>query len=493
MLAETLSTRAAPLVEAPANDVQWLIDNAEAYREFADAIARAQESICISQLAFDADCLVYALDGQGIRLLDALVDASARGVTVRIVLNESFLLDTATALRKALRRAGATDIEVRGVSCFPRLLHAKMLIVDEREAFVIGSPFVNGYWDDNDHRPDDARRPARELGGRPLHDVSFRVAGPACDAMLAFFEELWSDVAVQGERRGRALDSVVTNGVSIRTTLPRNASALRPDGEREILGAMLDGISRAREFIYLEHQYLCSRRVVAALARALALHPSLEIVALLNQNADVTAYRVWQRDRLAMHGLLDHPRVGLFALWSRAPADDGRVALNQVFVHSKILVVDDAWATAGSANVDGVSLHSYGADFKSRLGERIFRHTRNIDLNVVLDAAIDPALVEPIVSLREALWAEHLPADNQPAASGLARWRAVAQVNQEQLSSGAREELHAGTFILPFCTSAYPVEQLAELGVRENDVDLRFNPGWLEVHCSPNWIRNMFA
>ena len=58
------------------------------------------------------------------------------------------------------------------MSSFPRLLHAKLVIVDNQEAFLLGSPFVNGYWDDEQHQPVDARRPLRELGGRPIHDLS---------------------------------------------------------------------------------------------------------------------------------------------------------------------------------------------------------------------------------------------------------------------------------------------------------------------------------
>ena len=43
---------------------------------------------------------------------------------------------------------------------------------------------------------------------------------------------------------------------------------------------------------------------------------------VLNQNPDVTAYRRWQNARLAESGLLAHPRVGVFALWSARGAAD---------------------------------------------------------------------------------------------------------------------------------------------------------------------------
>ncbi len=135
-----------------------------------------------------------------------------------------------------------------------------------------------------------------------------------------------------------------------------------PAGATEILDVILDGIASARSLIYIEHQYLSSRPVVAALTAALERHSDLELIIVLNQNPDITAYRRWQNVRLAEAGLLTHPRVGVFALWSAAGGERGTL-LNQVFVHSKVLTIDDRWASVGSANLDGVSLHSYGDDF----------------------------------------------------------------------------------------------------------------------------------
>ena len=402
MLREALApiTASALDIADDTHQVEWLIDNDAAYSAMIDAITGARCSVCISQLAFDADCVAYGPHDTSVRLFDAVVAAHMRGVVVRIVLNESLLVDTVTPLRKAFALAGASAIEVRGVSCFPKLLHSKLLLVDNDDAFLIGSPFVNGYWDDAQHAPSDARRPMRELGGRPLHDLSVRFNGPACEGLLSFFEELWSDWT--GHRSSRALHSQPTNGVAVACTLPSRVSVNREEGCTEILDAMLNGISRARSLLYLEHQYLSSRRVVSAIADALRRSPSLDVVAVLNQNPDVTAYRVWQKDRLAEYGLLSHPRVGLFTLWSRETTDQ-IIALNQVFVHSKVIIVDDTWGTIGSANVDGVSLHSYGADFKTRLGERIFRHVRNIDLNLVIDGDQEPALRDSLGELRRSL------------------------------------------------------------------------------------------
>ena len=477
---------------------EWLVDNEEAYNGFLAAIRRARRSVCITQLAFDADCEAYASDGSSVRLLDELVNAwRTHALDVRILLNATLLVDTARPLRAALAGMNASGIQVRGVSRFPQLLHAKVMIIDDREAFLIGSPFVNGYWDDSAHLPDDARRPMRELGGRPLHDLSVRLEGSIVTELQSEFETLWScgadEVSPPTETSRPAAPPAVGGSARVRLTTPRRLTANPRDARAEILPAMLRGIGSAGELLYIEHQYMSSRRVVRALTDALARHPQLEVIALVNQNPDVTAYRGWQNQRLAESGLGAHPRFGLFALWSSG-VTDGVIALNQVFVHSKVIVADDRWATFGSANIDGVSLHSYGADFRSALGERIFRNVRNVDLNVELRAD-DDAIAGSITELRTKLWREHLGElpESRPRDGWLRHWRERAATNIAMLN-GTASMTTSGPLILPYSTAPTPAGQLESLGIaRRAELDLRFHPSWLEVYCSPNWIRNMFA
>ena len=492
------ATARAAAPERAESTAEWLVDNEVAYEAVIAAIRRARRSVCLSQLAFDADCEAYSCEKPPVRLLDALVEAwRAHDLDVRILLNATLLVDTAAPLRKALAQKHASAIQVRGISRFPQLLHAKLLTIDDHEAFLLGSPFVNGYWDDSSHRPVDARRPARELGGRPLHDLSVRLRGPVVADVQAAFEELWNQGS-GGEGAPRMIQEdsprEPRTAAASRVRLTTPARGRDNGGRTEILPAMLRGIVGARELLYIEHQYMSSRRVVAALANALERAPQLEVIALVNQNPDVTAYRGWQNQRMAESGLAAHPRFGMFALWSSS-AIDGRLALNQVFVHSKVITADDRWATFGSANIDGVSLHSYGADFRSRLGRRIFSGVRNFDLNVEMGGESEGADAS-IVELRTSLWNEHLgmvPAI-RPHEGWLELWRKRAAENIAALSDWTGGASDSRTFVLPYSIAPTPQGQLRALGVRDRkELDLRFRPSWLEVHCSPNWIRNMFA
>lgn len=503
-MASEARTFSRPLVEAaPSDRPEWLIDNADAHAAVVSAIRRARESIWISQLALDTDCMAYEVDDAdgSTTIVSELLAASRRGVHVRVLLNASLLLDTAQPLRAHLGMVGADTrrFRVRGVSRFPQLLHAKLVIVDCEIALLIGSPFANGYWDDPRHAPVDARRPMRELAGRPVHDVSTQIAGPAVVTLGATFAALWNeaDDVMDGDEE----DLVVSGHPAALADSPMRIVRTAPgDGPMEMLPALLEGIAGAEWLVYVEHQYLSARPVVDALARALARHRTLEVVVLLNQNPDVTAYRGWQNARLRESGLLEHPRVGLFTLWtSAADANDRRRRLNQVFVHSKIVAIDDRWLLVGSANLDGVSLHSYGDDFSSRLGRRIFRDVRNFDVGAVIDAE-DADAAEPVRSLRARLWTEHLGSavreiGARPAEGWLPLWRSVARRNAAELGKGRRAHLLDGPFILSYSTRPTPLAQLADVGVvfAPESLQLCFAPSWLEVHCSPNWIRNLFG
>ncbi|HEX5438306.1 MAG TPA: phospholipase D-like domain-containing protein [Gemmatimonadaceae bacterium] len=514
--------------------VEWLIDNAEAYAGVLRAIRAARQSVWISQLAFDADCVFYASEAGHERagapavnrdtiLAETLLAVAANApVDIRILLNATILLNTARPLRRffteKVRAQGtmAGRIRVRGVRRFPNFLHLKMVIVDGRQAFLLGSPFVNSYWDDARHPPVDTRRPMRELSGRPLHDVSLRVAGGAVRCLERVFAELWDearphatagtgDGAAEPPSRVHSGRAPQSEAVRVVRTMPRRVLSHAPGGVTDILDALLDGIDRARSLIYIEHQYLTARPVVAALVSALDRRPELELVIVLNQNPDLTAYRGWQNARLEESGLLEHPRAGVFTLWSAAPSERraGVTALNQVFVHSKVVTVDDAWAMVGAANLDGLSLHSYGDDFTGRLARWIFRHVRNFEVSVVVRDEVQRTPGRGTVAdLRTRLWSEHLalPARTlarRPLRGWLHLWRARAGANVAALSGGAdlvggHPRMHG--FALPYSTRLTPVRQLADLGVRVDParLDVRYDPGWLEAHFSPGWVRNMF-
>ncbi len=540
--------RARELHDPSGTRTEWLIDNAEAYGPMLESLRRARRSVHIAQLAFDADCAAYSggsragVPSRDAVLADALVElAAGDGPEIRILLNATWILNTARPLRKyfAARGVPARKIDVRGMSRFPHFMHAKLVLIDEHEAFLLGSPFVNSYWDDGGHIPFDARRPLRELGGRPLHDVSMRLRGPVVRDFEAMFESVWRSSGDGRRKAARVVDaaaaftapSTPVAGTRLVCDAPDGVIPSAPARAMHMLAELLSGIARARNFIYIEHQYLTSRPIAAALATALRVEPELEIIIVLNQNPDLTAYRAWQNAQLTERGLLAHPRVGVFSLWSADvhPELSGVMGISQLFIHSKVMIVDDEWAAVGTSNLDGVSMGDYGDDFRGAVGRRVFRGVRNVEANVIIDAqdahdvsrgrdrpVVHEAERHTIVELRERLWREHLGEHRRalrtrPDGGWLAAWRAAAAENVRTLASpnpvgtghtGAGRAPasadHAGPHmvghVLPYSTRAFPGQQLAELGIDVcgDSLELCYDPTWLSVHASPHWIRNIF-
>ncbi|MEP7065230.1 MAG: phospholipase D-like domain-containing protein [Gemmatimonadota bacterium] len=504
------------------NQTDWLIDNAAAYAPLLESLRNARRSIHIAQLAFDPDCAAYSSDSSSrdAVIAETLIErATNEGPEIRILLNASWMLNTARPLRKFFAARGvAKRIEVRGMSRFPHFMHAKLVLIDQREGFLLGSPFVNSYWDDGSHIPFDARRPLRELGGRPLHDVSMRLRGPIVRDLDTMFASLWRSC---GERKGRVLPSgatpapppASTSGAGTRLVCdaPDGVFPGVPNHAMHMLAELLAGIARARHCIYIEHQYLTSRPIAAALATALRLVPGLEIIIVLNQNPDLTAYRAWQNTQLTERELLAHPRVGVFSLWSTGPHPElgGVTGISQLFIHSKVMVVDDEWAAVGTSNLDGVSMGDYGDDFAGALGRRVFRGVRNVEVNIIIDAqdahdvsrgrnrpVVHEGEARTIAELRERLWHEHIGAPRpalrrRPEGGWLAMWRAAAAENVRALSG---DEPRILGHLLPYSVRAFPSQQLADIGVdvRSDKLELCYDPTWLSVYASPHWIRNIF-
>jgi len=494
--------------------VDLLTDTRDALEKITAASAKATRSIWIAQLAFDADCVAHPNGVPAESTLLETLAAAARRLTpdgtpldVRIVLNGGLLLDTSPALRRAIAALGAgANVQVRTVKAFPQVMHAKVLVVDAADAFVMSASFVNGYWDGARHAPSGASDAGLGVTDRPLHDVAVGLRGTAVAPLAEWFEDLWNGAAASEARAGQPSTRAPSTespaagpcAVTILRTMPNDRSG--HGGRTEILDAYLDAIDGARSCIYLESQYFSSRPIARAVRAALDRQPDLELIVVLNQNPDITAYRAWQDARLAEHRLLDHPRAGIFALWSTAPSlrAPGRAEITQVFVHSKVAVIDDAWATLGTANLDGASLHAYGDDFARWPGRRLFAGSRNYDVNVALLDGVDgewPAGVA--ASLRRRLWSRHLgmaegALAQRPAGGWLSLWRAHAADNVRRLAAGGQPPPTGRA--LPYVPHAHPRAQLRALGidVETAGLDLRFDPSWLDVRWNAGWVKKMF-
>jgi phosphatidylserine/phosphatidylglycerophosphate/cardiolipin synthase-like enzyme len=303
------------------------------------------------------------------------------------------------------------------------VLHTKMVIADGQRATVLGSPYSQRYFDDPLHVIDNPERGNNTSD--IVHDVSVGFVGPVVRDLYETFRVYWNEDQTPGDRipslpadqvappQTSGTDGVVKAQV-VRTLSESRFSFLDGTSEKGILESYLRAFGAAERFIFLENQYFTDAIVADALTRVLQDKPDLELIFLLNIKPDVLFYPGRQARLLKPIRAVDPDRVGVFTRWSYDHAHP-RPWVAPVYLHSKTAVVDDKWATIGSANLDGLSL-----DRNVILSPLAFGDTTAAELNVtILEGTPGASGMGPAERLRRRLWAEHLGilgTDGQPNA-----------------------------------------------------------------------------
>lgn len=274
--------------------------------------------------------------------------------------------------------------------------HQKIVVIDDRVAFSGGLDLAVRRWDTPAHDPDDVRRRDKYgLRYHPFHDVQIAVSGPAAAELGAIARERWRRAGggdlpdtsgVVGDAwppslRPDAVDALV----EIAVTLPAVDAGEEPRLEvARSIAAMLES---ARRWVYVENQYFACHDL------------ALRLKALLDDPAGPEVVMVAPT---CCSGWLEQKTMGLLRRRFLATVRSGRHAAErfralapvvgdaEVFVHAKVLVVDDAFARVGSANW---STRSMALD---------------TECDVTLVAGGRVADAAAVASLRNRLLAEHL-------------------------------------------------------------------------------------
>lgn len=368
------------------NAVRPLVHGATYFAELLRAIRaqRAGDLLLFTDWRGDPD---ERLDGPGSEIGTVLREAAERGVIVKGLVWRSHLdrFQFSEAenrhLGDAIEAGGGEfllDMRVR-----PGGSHHQKFVVLRHPgrpeldvAFLGGIDLCHNRNDDATHRGDpQPLRIAAAYGPRPpWHDLQLAIRGPAVGDVEACFRERWEDPApltrsplvrlrelVHGEdTEADPLPSQTpdpapggTAAVQVLRTYPNRLLRgydFAPDGERSIARGYRKALRRARSLIYLEDQYLWSPRVVECFAEALSAHPDLRLIAVVpafpEQDGRLTlpmnlVGRVTALDRLREAG---GDRVGVYAPENHAGTP--------VYVHAKVCVIDDVWASVGSDNVN---------------------------------------------------------------------------------------------------------------------------------------------
>ncbi|TWH09688.1 phospholipase D-like domain-containing protein [Rhodococcus rhodochrous] len=276
--------------------------------------------------------------------------------------------------------------------------HQKILVVDDSIAFCGGIDMTVDRWDTPDH-PDRSKYRREPSGKRygPWHDVTTAVDGDAARALGDQARARWK--AATGEE----LDPVpepepiwpddlepTLHGVDvgIARTLPAYDGK---DGVHEIEALYLSVIEKARHTLYLESQYLASRRIADALAERLQEPDGPEIVVVIPRNAEGWLERKAMDGarRALLHMLWEADVHGRFAAYYPVTAGG-----EPIYVHAKVVVMDETLLRIGSSNLNNRSM---GFDTECDLA--------------IESAEPGDAVGRAAVELRNILVAEHLDVD----------------------------------------------------------------------------------
>ncbi|HSN96941.1 MAG TPA: phospholipase D-like domain-containing protein, partial [Candidatus Nanopelagicales bacterium] len=302
--------------------------------------------------------------------------------------------------------------------------HQKTVVVDGRVGFCGGMNIKENDWDTREHRVFEPRRSAfsrpaaaralvAEGGARPdhppRHDFMARVEGPAVAHLEENFRERWNRLVAE---RPESPEATPVEPPSPEP--PAGGSQVQvvrtmPGGERGILDVYLRAVAAARRLIYIEDQYFRSTRVSDAIAEALRASPDLAVVVLTAERqardllAGGWAHECFSRIQREV------PHFELYTLRVSARDRDGRIVMEDVDNHAKLLIVDDRFLMVGSCNVN----------------DRGFEYEGEIDV-----AVADADLARQV---RVNLWREHL--EDDPRLDGeigrdLAVWREHAERNR---------------------------------------------------------------
>ena len=221
-------------------------------------------------------------------------------------------------LGEAIERAGGEVLLDQRVR-FGGSHHQKLVVIRHRDeperdvAFAGGIDLCHSRRDDETHRGDpQAVQMSKQYGDHPpWHDVQLRVQGPVVGALDTTFRERWNDPApldmlspiawLEDKLRGADLKPgplpeqppdpppCGPHAVQVLRTYPdaHFEYDFAPHGERSIARGYSKAVRRARRLIYLEDQYLWSKRVADLFARALADNPELHLVAVVPRHPDV--------------------------------------------------------------------------------------------------------------------------------------------------------------------------------------------------------------
>lgn len=400
----------------PAEKVGFIVDGADYYRALNEVLPQAEKRIWIIGWDFDPDILLEPLksDRKLGDYLHSIAEAKPE-LEIRILVWAMGPIYSGKSL-KLFSESGWSShprIQLRFDSRHPLRgsHHQKIVVIDDRLAFVGGIDLTARRWDDQTHSVNNPLRVSPDgTPYDPVHDLQAAVTGDAARDLGDLVRRRWARAT--REKHSRATvdgelwpDSVTPalSGCQVALSLTEPGLGRRRRSKRQAMQLTLDALWSAHRHIYMETQYLAFFGVADCLCRRLEEKDGPEIVIVLTRASHGFLEKVvmgGNRDRLIRRLKRSDIHGRLRVTYPVVPKPDG--GEQDVLIHSKLLVIDDRFVRIGSSNLNN---RSEGLDTEADIG---------------IEAGSE-GCASSIAGLRNRLLAEHLDASEAAVQEAIAR------------------------------------------------------------------------
>lgn len=365
------------------NLVRPLIHGATYFAELHDAVERMTAGDLLLFVDWRGDPDEKLTERPGSEVAEVLGQAARRGVCVHGLIWRSHLDRLQFSAEE--NRHLDEDIDAAGGCCLldTRVRaggshHQKFVVLrhpgrpELDVAFLGGIDLCHSRRDDANHAGDPQRQPMAPIYGDrpPWHDVQLAIKGPAVADVETVFRERWDDPQPGTRNPIHRIADLLRHdnnhkkelppqlpppppagdqSVQLLRTYPRRRPGypFAPNGERSVARGYIKALRRAQHLIYLEDQYLWSAEVAGWIAEALRNRPTLHLIAVLPHFPDqdgraLPPNLVGRHSALSLIHAAAPDRVGIYGIENAAGTP--------IYVHAKVCIIDDTWATTGSDN-----------------------------------------------------------------------------------------------------------------------------------------------
>jgi phosphatidylserine/phosphatidylglycerophosphate/cardiolipin synthase-like enzyme len=332
------------------------------------------DALYISGWTFYSDLIIDTT--QNIKLIDMLKNAVAQGVDVRILIwvepyliKQRFAPQQSNNLEQTVRlrlELGEERVAINYFVPYMGSSHIKMVVISKGNEVV--TAFTGGL----------------DLGNDRLnwHDLQVRIEGLAAADCYKTFQCIWAeafkgsseplpwwipeaflmpDPFLQVNRIEGNLNEIETRAaripsdtdwLSLATSRCQIVNTVARYSIYQVADALNKVISSAEDYIYIEDQFLYSRTLLQRIRERVIQNPSLKVILLMGKpnnekSKDYRDYALYSYLFTGPEGeTLTNDQIDQIGVFVKC----------NVYVHSKLWLVDDKWCMVGSANFSNRSL-----------------------------------------------------------------------------------------------------------------------------------------